>query len=184
MKDEAIERLESSAQAFQSEIKTLTNELSRNESASELLKKHKDAMDKKLRRSENRLLGVEAIILNIQNNYENILKEHKEFLDQTNDRNKNNSYLNEKMTDLELKYEEACEQIIELRKRLEAVSLKLVRFEERFGENSDGIRETEKNLMRVKENKQESKLHCDVLDEEMNELYNGLQLSKTQVNTK
>ena len=181
VKRETIERLESSAQVLEVKIETLADELSRNETAGELLKKQKDTVDKELRGAETRISELEALITNIQNDKEKILKDHEACLSQLNEAGRGNYSAKEKLVDLESKCQQAHDKIIDLEKQLEIARAKLARFEELFGENAEEISKLEKELATAKGNVVELESCCELLEREKDELKRQLEHTEKQV---
>ena len=181
MKRETIERLESSAQVLEVKIETLADELSRNETAGELLQKQKDTVDKELRGAESRITELETLISDIQNDKEKVLKEHEACLAQLNDAGRGEHSAKEKILDLESRCEQAHGKITDLEKQLESARAKLARFEELFGENRDEISKLEKELATAKGNVVELESICELLEREKDELKRQLEHAEKQV---
>ena len=181
VKRETIERLESSAQVLEVKIETLAEELSRNETAGELLKKQKDTVDKELRGAETRITELEALIANIQNDKEKILKDHDACLSQLNEAGRGNHTAKEQILDLQSKCEQARDKIIDLERQLETARAKLARFEELFGENAEEISKLEKELAMAKGNVVELESSCELLEREKDELKRQLEHAERQV---
>ena len=181
IKRETIERLESSAQILEVKIETQADELSRNETAGELLKKQKDTVDKELRGAETRITELETLISNIKNDKEKILKEHQACLNQLNEAGKGNHSAKEKILNLESMCEQAHGKILDLEKQLEVARAKLARFEEIFGENAEEISKLEKELATAKGNVVELESCCELLEREKDELKRQLEHAEKQV---
>jgi chromosome segregation ATPase len=181
VKREAVERLESSAQVLEVKIETLADELSRNETAGELLKKQKDTVDKELRGAETRITELESLINNIQNDKEKILKEREACMSELNEAGRCNHSAKEKVVGLELKCGQARDKILDLEKQLEVARAKLARFEELFGENAEEISKLEKELATANGNVIELESCCELLEREKDELKRQLEYTEKQV---
>lgn len=183
MKRETIERLESSAQILEAKIESLADELSRTETAAELLKKQKDFVDAELRGASTRIAELETLIANIENEKENILREREVCMSKLNEAGRCNHSAKEKVLDSESKCAQARDKILDLEKQLETARAKLARFEKLFGENANEISELEKELATAKGKVAELESCCELLEHEKDELKRQLEHTEKQVET-